>query len=194
MRIISTAIVSCVLVLATAAAPAVSAEYPYSLNLYTGRMTSNHWEDFFLHSNKVSFKDSYLTAVTLARTVGKYRDRATFEIEGQVVKHFDIQKHWEFNLLGTARWNKFWWKRYIDTSVAFGVGPSYATDEPEIEIRNDGKTSRFLVYWMMELALAHPKYPRIAFITRIHHRSDAFGLVAEEGGSNALVFGLKYRF
>jgi hypothetical protein len=31
-------------------------------------------------------------------------------------------------------------------------------------------------------------------ITRIHHRSDAFGLVADGGGSNALAVGLKWRF
>jgi hypothetical protein len=47
---------------------------------------------------------------------------------------------------------------------------------------------------MIELAIGLPDYPRVAFITRIHHRSDAFGLVADGGGSNALVFGLKWRF
>jgi hypothetical protein len=31
-------------------------------------------------------------------------------------------------------------------------------------------------------------------ILRLHHRSEAFGLVADEGGSNALVFGFKQRF
>jgi hypothetical protein len=29
---------------------------------------------------------------------------------------------------------------------------------------------------------------------RLHHRSEAYGLVANEGGSNAFVFGLKQRF
>jgi hypothetical protein len=37
-------------------------------------------------------------------------------------------------------------------------------------------------------------YPRVALITRIHHRSNAFGLISDEGGSNALAFGLKWRF
>ncbi len=31
-------------------------------------------------------------------------------------------------------------------------------------------------------------------IFRLHHRSEAFGLVADEGGSNAMVIGLKQRF
>ena len=51
-----------------------------------------------------------------------------------------------------------------------------------------------MIYWMLELALGLPDYPRVALITRIHHRSDAFGLIADEGGSNALAFGLKWRF
>jgi hypothetical protein len=29
---------------------------------------------------------------------------------------------------------------------------------------------------------------------RLHHRSDGFGLVAEDGGSNALCAGVRYRF
>lgn len=47
---------------------------------------------------------------------------------------------------------------------------------------------------MMELALGLPQYPQIALISRIHHRSEAYGLLANEGGSNALAIGLKYRF
>lgn len=174
--------------------PVEAGERLYSLNLYTGRMTSNHWEDFFIHNSRLSFNDSYLIAASLARRVGKYGNKASFEVEGQVVKHFDTQKHWEINALVTTRWESFWWDRFLDTSVAFGVGPSYAFDEPEIEIKNDGDKSRFLIYWMMELAAGLPDYPDVAFIVRLHHRSDAFGLVAEEGGSNALAFGLKYRF
>ena len=164
----------------------------YALNVYGGRLTTNHWEEFF-HSN-LDFKDSYLVAAALARRIGAYEDKASFEIEGQIVKHFNIQTHWELNALVTARWEAFWWDDVIDTSVAFGLGPSYATDKPEIEVEKDGDTSRFLVYWMLELALGLPDYPRIAFITRIHHRSDAFGLIPHGGGSNALAVGLKWRF
>jgi hypothetical protein len=46
---------------------------------------------------------------------------------------------------------------------------------------------------MMELELAPPDKGWSA-IFRLHHRSEAFGVVADEGGSNALVIGLKQRF
>lgn len=169
-----------------------SAEQLYALNLYAGRLTSNHWEEFF--GSELDFKDSYLVTAALARRIGVYGDLASFEIEGQIVKHFNIQTHWELNALVAARWEAFWWDDVLDTSVAFGLGPSYATEKPEIETENYGDTSRFMIYWMLELALGLPDYPRVALITRIHHRSDAFGLIADGGGSNALAFGLKWRF
>jgi hypothetical protein len=47
---------------------------------------------------------------------------------------------------------------------------------------------------MLELEVTLPSHPNMAVITRIHHRSNAFGTVADEGTSNALAFGLKFRF
>jgi hypothetical protein len=166
-----------------------AAERLYALNVYGGRLTSNRWGDFFTPGEALDFRDSYLLTVALARRVGTYGDKASFEIEGQVVKHFNGQEHWEFNGLVAARWEAFWWDEHIDTSLAFGLGPSFATEKPVVE--SEGQN---LVYWMIELALGLPQYPRTAVITRIHHRSNAFGLVGDEGGSNSLALGLKYRF
>ncbi|MFC1763866.1 hypothetical protein ACFL6U_17550 [Planctomycetota bacterium] len=165
----------------------------YALNLYGGVMTTNDWDEIAFPSS-VDFKDSYLAAATLARNIGWYKHLASFELEGQVVKHFNFQNHWEINALVTGRWEAFWWDKHLDTSLAFGLGPSYATEKPDVEIYNDGDTSQLLVYWMIELALALPQHAeRTALILRIHHRSDAFGLVAEKGGSNALGLGMKIR-
>jgi len=166
----------------------------YALNVYAGWMTSNNWDDFIHYSDGVDFKDSHMITVALARRIGTYGDKASFEIEGQIVKHFNLQNHWELNALVAARWEAFGWDHVLDTSMAFGLGPSYATDKPEIEIINDGDTARFLIYWMFELAVALPEYPRTAMIARVHHRSNAFGWVADNGGSNALAVGLKWRF
>ena len=180
-----------------AAVPADSGqqeEMPYSLSVMAGQMTTNHWEDFFGFGERLNFEDSYLLGVAVARRIGAYKKKLSFEVEGQVVKHFHIQDNWEFNAAAIARWEAFWWDDYIDTSLAFGLGPSLATAEPALEKRIDGDTSRFLVYWMMELSFGLPRYPRLAFITRLHHRSEAFGLAADNGGSNSLAIGLKYRF
>ena len=171
-----------------------AAEPLNSLNVYAGRMTSNHWEDVFIDTFNLDFVDSYFLAIGLARKVGEYQDRMSFEIEAQVVKHFDYMDHWEFNGLVTGRWEKFWWDDTIDTSLAFGIGPSYATDEPEVELDNNDETSKFLIYWMIELALGLPNHPQTAFIARLHHRSNAWGLINKDGGSNGIGFGLKYKY
>ncbi len=178
----------------TCVSPVFAEQGDYAFNLYIGQMTSNHFDDFFLGED-ADFEDSYLLAATLARRLGGYQDLLSYEVEGQLVKHFDLQDHWEFNALGVLRWEPFFWDRWLETSAAFGLGGSYATEKPQVEIDNDGETSRFLVYWMLELAVApFSARPDLELIARIHHRSDAFGLVADDGGSNALALGIKYRF
>ena len=75
----------------------------YALNVYTGRLTTNHWDDFFDGSG-IDFTNSYLVAAALAKRIGTWDEKASFEIEGQIVKHFHFQTNWEFNALATARW------------------------------------------------------------------------------------------
>jgi hypothetical protein len=166
----------------------------YSLNIYSAKMTGNNWEEIFTEADKLDFIDSKMIVVALAKRLGPYQPRLNYEIEGQIVKHFSIQNHWEFNALGVLRWESFWWDRFIDTSAAFGLGASYATEIPKAEVIIEGDSKRWMAYWMMEIALSHPQVPNIALITRIHHRSEAFGLIADEGGSNSLAIGLKIIF
>ena len=93
------------------------------------------------------------------------------------------------------RWSKFPWNKHVATSLAYGLGPSFASEKPEAEIDLHDTTQKFLVYWYGEIALGPPD-SNWEGVFRIHHRSGAFGLVADqgEGGSNTLCMGLKYRF
>jgi len=164
-----------------------------ALNLYWGRMTTNPWEEVLIPGD-VHFYPSSLIALTLARTIGTTGKLLSYEAEGQVVRHYGRQDHWEFNGLGVVRWEPFWWDRLLDTSLAFGLGASYGTRRPAVELAKSGETERLLAYWMLELALAQPDRPQLALIFRLHHRSGAYGLFADEGASTAPVIGLKYRF
>ena len=166
----------------------------YALNIYGGRMTDNSIDDFVDNIPGLDFEDSYLLTLALARRIATIGELASCEVEGQIVKHFDQQDHWEFNALLTARWEAFSWDKYLDTSFAVGAGPSYATHVPEIEVQRSGGSERLQVYMMVELELTLSSHPNVAVITRVHHRSNAFGTVADEGTSNALAFGLKFRF
>ena len=166
----------------------------YSLSIYSGWMTDNSLDDFIGNPDNVELESSYLLTVALARRIAVYRNLASFEVEGQIVRHFSQQNHWEFNALLVARWEEFFWDRYLDTSFAFGAGPSYATEVPEIERRRSGDSERLQVYLLLELEFALPAQPDIALISRIHHRSNAYGVVADSGTSNSLTLGLKFRF
>jgi hypothetical protein len=157
-------------------------------------MTDNGINEFFDNFYELDFEDSYLVALALARRVGSYKDLLSFEVEGQIVKHFEEQDHWEFNALLTARWELFPWDHYLDTSFALGTGPSYATNTPEIEVERSDESEHLLAYMLVELEFVLPSRPNVALITRIHHRSNAFGLVAEDGSSNVLAVGLKFKF
>ena len=63
---------------------------------------------------------------------------------------------WELNCAFTLRWLPFFWDKYLDTSFAFGNGLSYATSDPELEIRegDENKTNQLLYYVLVELAFS----------------------------------------
>ena len=165
----------------------------YALNIYGGRMTDNDIDDFVDNIPGIDFEDSYLLTLALARRIATLGELASVEVEGQIVKHFDQQDHWEFNALLTARWEAFFWDKYLDTSFGVGAGPSYATNIPEIEVQRSGDSERLQTYMMVELEFVFPSHPNVSVITRIHHRSNAFGIVADDGSSNVLAFGFKFR-
>ncbi len=164
--------------------------------LYGARITTQPgWEDNFIDPVGTEFADSYLVTAALAREYAKRKDGAlTFEAEGQVVHHFHDQSHWEFNAIPILlRWNRFPWSERLSTSAAFGLGLSYATEVPPVEVALEGESSQWLVYWVMELT-AGPVHSPWAVSLRLHHRSVGYGLMGDEGGMNALGAGLRYRF
>jgi hypothetical protein len=175
---------------------AMAFESDWTATIYTGRLADNSWHQIVFSPSEVKYKDSYLVCGALSRTFARFLEGALrFEVEGQVVKHWGQQDHWEFNLPVGGRWYRFPWNRWVETTAAFAVGPSYATELPRAEVELKEDSQQLLAYWFMELTVGPPK----AFWTvnlRLHHRSTAFGLFATEGtgGSNFLSAGLKLAF
>ena len=165
----------------------------WGVALYYARLNEDRLGKNFTFSSDL--EDSSLLVLALSRRFYTYRDWFDLEFEGQVGKHFREQDHWEFNFLGTFRWIKFPWDRYVDTSLAAGAGLSYATEEPEIEFKNHGNASKFLGYLMFEAAFSLPTFPQWDLFTRIHHRSGAGGTFSDvRGASNAYGVGIRYKF
>ncbi len=164
--------------------------------LYGARISSQPgWEDILIDAPGTRFVDSYLVTAAVSRQYAERKEGAlTFEAEGQVVAHFGDQTHWEFNAVPISlRWHRFPWSEHIATSAAFGLGLSYATELPPVEVELEGESHQTLVYWLLEMT-AGPVDARWAVTLRIHHRSVAYGLMGDEGGMNAVGLGLRYRF
>lgn len=163
-----------------------------SLTIFGGVMTDNEWEDIFT-PNQIDFRDSGLIGIAVSRKIWDFKDTLSVEIEGQVVRYFGDQDNWEFNLPLVVRWHVFPWDKWLDTSFAFGIGPSYASEIPKEEIAREGSSERWLVYLLAELEFGVPS-SLWSGIFRLHHRSGAFGIVADDGGSNVLTAGIRRHF
>ena len=132
------------------------------------------------------------------RGVIQYAERKdgalAIEAEGQIVYHFHDQTLWEFNAVPIVlRWRRFPWSERFNSSAAFGLGLSYATEVPSVEVALEGESQKLLIYWVMELT-AGPRAAPWEISLRLHHRSVAYGLMGDEGGMNAVGLGLRYRF
>jgi len=167
----------------------------WSLTGYVGRITSvPAWHDIFTNPSDLEFADAYRATVAIARPLESYRGGDLgLEAEGQAVYNFGDQTHWEFNALVAARWYRFPWNHRVETTFSVGGGLSWATEVPEVEVQLEGSSEQLMIYGHLEMTFARP-HADWAVAFRLHHRSGGFGLVAEEGGMNALCLGLTRRF
>ncbi|MBE0596796.1 MAG: hypothetical protein IH614_05980 [Desulfuromonadales bacterium] len=132
--------------------------------------------------------------MAVAKEFAGSKQGLAWEAEGQAVKHYGKQHHWETNAVLVARWHRFPWDRLLDTSVAVGEGLSYATRTSRVEAEDHENTSHLLNYLLFELTLGLPRYPHWHLSGRIHHRSGVFGLFNDvRGGSNFMGLGVTYR-
>jgi hypothetical protein len=165
----------------------------WNATVFTGRMTdAKAWFDVFTDPGDTDFFDSYLVAGAASYTFARYFEGdLSLEVEGQVVKHFGDQTHWEINLPVGARWHRFPWNETVATTAAFAVGPSYATEVPPVEVLLEGGSEKLMFHWFLELTLGPPGADW-ALSLRLHHRSGGFGMLADEGGADALAVGVRF--
>jgi hypothetical protein len=177
-------------------APAVAANEPpaRAVTVFGGTQIANVWEDVFIAPWDIEFEDAHLVGIAGALRVAEPIRGLAVEVEVQLVRHFGDQDHWELNApILTARWSRFPWSERLDTSAAFGLGMSFASEVPDLEKELEGDSSAVLPYWMIEIDSELP-VEDWRLVGRLHHRSPAFGLFGEDGGSNALVLGLRRQF
>lgn len=166
----------------------------WSVSIYEAQAARNRLVDCLQFQPE--FINSYLVTLALGQEIWTFKRIIRLEAEGQLVQHIGkAQNHMEFNALLALRWLWFPWNRYVKTSLAIGDGISYATQKPELEIRDMGDTSQYLNYLMFEIAVALPGFRKTDIFTRLHHRSAVHGMINNlSGGSNFVGFGIRYRF
>ncbi len=101
-----------VLAACVAGAPAPAGAEPFfdpvSVTVFGGNLLNNNAGEIFYDPGSIEFEESYLVGAALAAPFWKPVDGLTFELEGQLVRHFGQQTHWEVNApIITARWSKF---------------------------------------------------------------------------------------
>jgi hypothetical protein len=162
---------------------------------YIGQFSDTAFNEIIRFNTE--FESSYVHVLSVGKALGVYKDKIQYELEAQVSKHTGDQNHEEINAVFTLRWLPFWWDDYLDTSFAFGNGISYATEDPPLEIRDsdDDETSKWLYYFLVEMAFVVPKTTDWDLFMRIHHRSSVFGAIDNViAGSNFVGLGFRYRF
>lgn len=171
---------------------AANASGDWALTLYGGRLSVENFGPAIIFN--ASHENSYLLSMALSKRVLSFRDYIDFEIEGQAVKHFREQDHWEFNGVPVIRWLPFPWDKYCDTSLAIGSGLSYASKSPALE---DSKkpAPQLLGYLMYEISLSFREVPHWSLVMRFHHRSGAKGVIGNaDDASSTYGYGVKYVF
>jgi hypothetical protein len=113
------------------------------------------------------------------------------------VKHYGMQDNAEIDAAYSLRFPPLSLSSF---TVRFGVGfgVSYAFGTPSYEdgtAEEPDKRYRFQSYGAYELEWGHRAVQRVSLVTRIHHRSGIYGVIAPPHvGSNFLTLGLRYGF
>jgi len=114
------------------------------------------------------------------------------DLEGQVLRHFGNQSHWEGTLALVFRTGQIPLFGGLSVNLAFGEGLSYASERPNLEGSFRVEPSRLLNYLAFEAEFSHASLPGVSFVPRIHHRSGIFGVIApKESGSNFIGAGIR---
>ena len=158
---------------------------------FSGSLTEAAWEKA-INPSEVRFAGSGLVGAGLGwdRAFGSRPLRYGFE--AQAVKHFGKQDHLELNLPLVLRYSRNLKQPFEFSGAAFGLGLSYATKVPQVEVDRSGASQRLFFYWMAEVEFA-TRAPDTSTYFRLHHRSDGFGILDVDSGSTALVLGWRKR-
>ncbi|MBK8474795.1 MAG: hypothetical protein IPL39_00390 [Opitutaceae bacterium] len=138
-----------------------------------------------------------LYAFSAQKRLGGYRDWVDWEADATLAYHSGSVDYAEGAVLGGFRWLKFPWDRWLDTSLAYFIGASYASKVAAFEnvpAHSGRHSSHWLPALKMELEFRLPQESPWSVVFGYHHRSGAWGALADRGTiSDFACVGLKLR-
>jgi hypothetical protein len=198
---------SSVLALALLGSPAAAQtlERSWHLTAYGGRWVNADLLEIpeFAVTGELTTENAYFVGAGLSRVIvpsfsiplpgTDFAFRGNrIELEGQVLRHFGDQSHWEGTLALVFRTGQIPLFGGLSVNLAFAEGLSYASEPPALEGSLRVEPSRLLNYLAFEAEFSHAALPGVYFVPRIHHRSGVFGVIApKESGSNFIGAGIR---
>jgi hypothetical protein len=162
----------------------------WSAFAYGGKWSDNRWNEII--RGQTALRSSYVGVAGAALKLHDFCDHLGLEGEANIAGNSGQQNHFELNTAAILRWQAFPKSRSVATSFGYGLGLSYAFDRPPIEEQPHRRASRTLLFMPTELTVGPPESPW-ELMLRIHHRSGAFGVFKDAGGSNFISLGLRFR-
>lgn len=189
---------------------AVEAEHPPQLTVYLGQGADANLVDLFPKGLKgeLEMADTHLYALgyfhplvnptLLQRSFDFLRiPKTRTGFETVIGKHEGLQDNWEADIAWQLCFSPLR-PGPLAIRPGAGLGFSCALGRPSYEDGPKGhpeKRYRFQNFNIYELEWSLPDVSRLALVTRIHHRSGMFGVIAPSRvGSNFLALGLRYDF
>ncbi|WP_193743530.1 hypothetical protein [Tateyamaria sp. ANG-S1] len=153
-------------------------------------MTEGSWHET-VSPDRLSFAGSHLVGVAVGTDQPLGHSQFSLGAEAQLVAHFGRQDHLELSVPIVLRYHLG--RPTGVASLAAGLGLSYATKVPQVEIDRNGASQRWFIHWMAEVEFDLPD-PAVTSFLRLHHRSDGYGIFEVDAGSTGFVFGVRRRF
>ena len=181
-----------------------------SVSVYSGQGINHNLKEIpgKILGGNLDWDSTYFTAVGFSNTRGSLASylttlqdtvfapvRSGYEIV--VAQHRGLQSDTEFGAVYTLR-SPALHVGLLSVDFMAGAGLSYALGTPSYE---DGSTSdperryrtQFLGLFELEWQMQH--HDNFSLVTRTHHRSGIYGLIAPQHvGSNFLAIGIRYKF
>lgn len=181
-----------------------------SVMIYTAQGADHNLPELprIIINGDLDWEPSYFTAISLSKTRGTLGGSFAFLSDTPLkniqhgyeivfAQHHGLQDNAELGaafVMRTPDWNL----GPVAVNAGSGVGLSHAFGTPSYEdgpFSNPDKRYRTQLLVLFDLTWKLRKFEHFSVVTRVHHRSGAYGLIAPRNvGSNFLALGVRYEF